>query len=196
VNPLDEAVIEVCQFLEQSGIRYGLMGGYALQLWGEPRTTRDIDIEIMIDENEKETVFKHLLAHFRPRIQHALDFALRHRVLLIYASNGIPIDISLAPPGYGELIAERCQKVSLLPDKPPVSVLSAEDIIIHKCIANRPIDSQDIQSILIRQGDRIDLEYIRHCLAAFAPYVEEFDLMEVFERSLQAAHSRESNSQT
>jgi hypothetical protein len=74
--------------------------------------------------------------------------------------------------------------------------LSAEDIIIHKCIANRPIDSQDIQSILIRQRDRIDLEYIRHCLAAFAPYVEEFDLMEVFERSLQAAHSRESNSQT
>ncbi len=186
MNPLDEAVLEVCQFLEQHRVRYGLMGGYALQRWGEPRATRDIDIEIVIEESEKATVFEHLLSRFQPRIQNALEFAMRHRVLLLYASNGIPVDISLAPPGYGELVAQRLQKIQVMPDYPPVFVISAEDLVIHKCIANRPVDRQDIQSILIRQGARLDIEYIRDCLSAFAPYVEEFDLLEVFESCLQA----------
>jgi len=194
VNPLDEAALEVCQFLEQHGIRYGLIGGYALQHWGEPRATRDIDIEIIIDENEKGAVFRMLLSHFAPRIPDAFEFAQRHRVLLISASNGTPVDISLAPPGYGELVAQRCQKVQLLPNQPPVSVVSAEDLIIHKCIANRAIDSQDIRSVLIRQGKQLDIDYIRQCLEAFAPYVEEFDLLAVFESNLQAVatHLQES----
>ena len=45
--------------------------------------------------NERE-----LAGHFSPRISNAVSFARSQRVLLLRASNGVPLDISLGLPGY------------------------------------------------------------------------------------------------
>ncbi|MCS7066479.1 MAG: hypothetical protein NZL85_09460, partial [Fimbriimonadales bacterium] len=150
MNALQQAVLEICSFLEQAQIPYVLIGGYAVQHWGEPRMTRDIDLEICVEEEQKESVFRQLLERFQPRYPDALQFALQQRVLLIYASNGVPVDITLALPGYEAVLMQRSVKVQIAPEAPPVSLISAEDLIVHKCLAHRPVDLKDVQTILKR----------------------------------------------
>lgn len=184
ITTLQEAAIDVCSFLEQAQIPYVLIGGFAVQHWGEPRTTRDIDIEILVGEEHKEAAFHKILERYRPRYDDALDFALRQRVLLIYASNGVPVDIALAAPGYESLIAQRSLQIEIAPDTPSVRIISPEDLIVHKCLAHRPVDLQDVEAILKRQRGKLDIEYIRACLEAFAPYVWEYDIVGEFEQLL------------
>lgn len=188
MNPLQQAICEVGDFLAREQIPHALIGGYALQYLGEPRLTHDIDIQIIVDEADKAQVFRKLLAAFRARIEDPFEFAMQHRVLLLYASNGVPVDIVLAPPGYGTVIAHRTRQITLAPDTPPIAIISPEDLIVHKLIAHRPVDLQDVQGILRRQGDALDLEYIRTVLASFREYVWEHDLLQVFEQLLSEVH--------
>ncbi len=190
MNPLQQAVVEVCAFLENEQIPYALIGGYATQFYGEPRMTHDIDIEIAVDERDATQVFQKLATVFHPRIADALEFALQHRVLLLEASNGVPVDVILALPGYGEQIARRAKRITIAPNAPAVAVISPEDIIVHKLVAHRPVDLQDVQGILRRQGSALDLEYIHTCLAALNEYVWEHDLLQVFEQLLRTVDAQ------
>ena len=42
-DPLLQHLRELCNFLENSGIEYMLVGGLAVGIWGAPRATVDID---------------------------------------------------------------------------------------------------------------------------------------------------------
>jgi len=48
MNFLLEAAAEIADFLEREGVPYAILGGLAVQYWGEPRTTRDVDIIAMV----------------------------------------------------------------------------------------------------------------------------------------------------
>jgi len=48
----------------------------------------------------------------------------------------------------------------------PVRFASPEDVIIHKILANRPRDLEDVRHILRRQ--KIDADYIRQWLQSFS----------------------------
>jgi hypothetical protein len=176
MNPLLETVAEIDRFLTERNIPYVIMGGLAAQYWGEPRTTSDVDIQILIEEGAQERLFNELLQHFHERVSSALELALRIRVLLLQGSNGTPIDLTLAVPGYGEQVMMRRHLAQLHPDYSLFALISPEDLIIHKCLAGRPIDAQDIKAVLKKQANKLDLSYIRERLAEFAPLVEEFDV--------------------
>lgn len=45
-----EAVGEVVSFLGSKDIPYVIIGGLAVQHWGEPRATRDVDITVMVPD--------------------------------------------------------------------------------------------------------------------------------------------------
>ena len=51
-------------------------------------------------------------------------------------------------------------------------ICTAEDLIIHKAIANRDKDWTDIESILIRQCGKLNIKYIREWLTQFAEALE------------------------
>ena len=42
-----EAALEVQRFLSRSGEQFCFIGGIALQRWGEPRLTRDVDVTVL-----------------------------------------------------------------------------------------------------------------------------------------------------
>lgn len=52
MNPL-RAASEIGHFLEERGIPYLIIGGLALQYWGEPRLTRDVDLTILVDPDQR-----------------------------------------------------------------------------------------------------------------------------------------------
>ena len=67
----------------------------------------------------------------------------------------------------------------------PVRLISAEDLIIYKCVAGRPRDVEDVERILLHQHLALDLRYIRRWLRAFAPVVDGHDVSGIFERALR-----------
>ena len=125
-----DAAVEVCTFLEDNHIPYAVLGGLALQHWGEPRTTHDVDIVVVVPSNQEDDLLQATLRRFRPRMEDALSFAKRYRMLLIATSNDVPVDIALGIPGYEEQALRRSSTVSFV-GLAPIRILSAEDLIIH-----------------------------------------------------------------
>jgi hypothetical protein len=82
--------------LDQSGFRFCFIGGIALQHWGEPRVTRDLDVAVFTGFGGEIEVVDTLLAAYAGRIADARDFALRHRVLLLTTPNSIDVDVAAA----------------------------------------------------------------------------------------------------
>ena len=122
------AAAEIARFLEDQGIPYFIIGGLALQHWGEPRLTRDVDITVLVTYEKLESFVDAVLSGFSPRIPDAREFALRHRVLLVRARNGVPIDISLGIPDYEEKAFERAVEVKF-PEVGKLRLISPEDLI-------------------------------------------------------------------
>lgn len=180
------AAAEIARFLEDRAVPYFIIGGLALQHWGEPRLTRDVDITVLVSPEELEAFVDAVLAHFQPRISDARDFALRHRVLLIQAQDGVPIDISLGIPGYEEEALVRAVEVEF-PGVGKLRLIGPEDLIIHKCVAGRPRDVEDVEGILLRQRLQLDIDLIRNWLEAFRPVVDTHDPLELFEAALKRA---------
>lgn len=183
---LFQAAAEIAEFLEEHGVNYAILGGLAVQYWGEPRATHDVDITVMVPQEQLERFVEQILQKFRPRLPDASTFALRHRVLLVEASSGVPIDISLGIPGYEEEVLRRSVRVHL-PDVRSLQFISAEDLIVHKCVAGRARDQEDVERILVRQRLQVDLAYIRRWLQDFAPLVSTHGVQSVFEEALRKA---------
>ena len=180
MNDQGQAAWELHTFLSQMGIPYAIIGGLAVQHWGEPRFTQDVDVTAILPPDNPLPILTEIGNRFTPRIPDAIDFARQHRVLLVRASNGISLDISLGLPGYEEEAMTRTVDWELEPGK-VVRLCSAEDLIIHKAVAGRPQDLRDIEGIVYRQGPALDTAIIRRWLSAFAELVDQPDLPERFE---------------
>lgn len=160
MTPLLAAAAEAQQFLHGSGERFCFIGGLAVQRWGEPRFTRDVDLTLLCELGSEQRAVDLVLSGFRARISDAREFALRQRVVLVQASSDFPIDIAL-----GALPFEhRCVERSSLFDFGPGARLrtcSAEDLIVLKAFAGRLQDWADIEKVLVRQRAVLDWNLVR-----------------------------------
>jgi hypothetical protein len=189
MNDQEVAAWEIHEFLQSLGLLYAVIGGLAVQWWGEPRVTKDVDLTVVAPLDQPSSVFvQQVLDRFPPRIENALEFARRSRVILITASNGCPVDISLGLPGYEDEVMHRAVEFEMEPGK-HMRVCSAEDLIIHKAIAGRPQDVRDVEGIVYRQRDGLDVAIIRRWLQAFAELLDNPEIVERFERPWRRIHS-------
>jgi predicted nucleotidyltransferase len=182
---LDTAA-EVAQFLEERAVPYAIIGGLAVQYWGDARTTRDVDIVVLTDPDKTTDFLDAAVRRFKPRISDAVSFAQEKRVLLISDATGTPVDISLGIPGYEEEVVSRAVDVAL-PGKRSIRIISAEDLIIHKCLAGRPRDQEDIEGILERQRLSVDMGYIRRWLEQFTDLIDDHDVLAMLESAVKRA---------
>ena len=171
---------ELHQFFSKEEIPYAIIGGIALQHWGEPRFTRGVDVTILVTLGEEEKILKKILSVFSARIPDALKFALENRVCLVRSKEGCEIDISLGIPGYEEEVVRRAIECDL-DEGYIVKICSADDLIIQKAMAGRPQDLADIESVIIRQKSKLDVEYIRQWLDKFSHLLQMKDISERFE---------------
>lgn len=96
MNPIFAAAQEIQAFCRARGWRFCFIGGLALQRWGEPRLTQDVDLTILTGFGGEVGYVDVLLTAFSSRIEGAREFALRHRVLLLRSTQGIPLDVRSA----------------------------------------------------------------------------------------------------
>jgi hypothetical protein len=174
---LFQLAAEVQAICVRQGWRFCFVGGLALQRWGEPRVTEDVDLTLLTGFGGEDRYVDELLRHFGPRITDPKDFALRNRVLLLQSATGIGIDVALGALPYEELVVSRATPFEFLPD---VSLLtcSAEDLVVLKAFADRPRDWLDVEGIAIRQ-ESLDWEYIE---CQLRPLAEAKDSPHILER--------------
>jgi hypothetical protein len=163
-----EAARELQVFLESQGAGFCFIGGLAIQRWGEPRFTNDTDASLLTRFVDDEKWIDLLLARFQPRRPEAKEFARSRRVLLLRATNGVGIDISLAALEFEIRSVSRSSPWEL-PDGSFITTCCAEDLIVHKAFASRDRDWLDVDTILVRQGPKLDTALI---FAELEPLVE------------------------
>ena len=155
MNPIYAAASEIQVFCRDRGWRFFFIGGLAVQRWGEPRFTRDVDVTILSGFGGEATFVDALLSGFRARLPDAREFALRNRVVLLATSEGIPIDVALGAMPFEEEAVRRASAFEVAPGV-GLTTCSAEDLVVLKAFAGRDRDWLDIEGIVARQGSRLD----------------------------------------
>ena len=167
MNPLFTAALEVQDLCHRQGWRFCFIGGLAVLRWGEPRLTRDIDLTILADFGDEEPVIDGLLSRFTARFDNARDFARRHRVALLAADNGVPVDVALGALDFEERAVQRASAWNV--DEASLFTCSAEDLVVHKVFAGRDRDWVDVAGIIQRQRGGLDRDLV---LDELAPLLE------------------------
>jgi predicted nucleotidyltransferase len=155
VNPLFAAAAEIQHFCRAHGWKFCVIGGLAVQRWGDPRFTRDVDFTVLTGFGQESAYVDILLAQFTGRVANAREFALINRVLLITTGSGVPVDVSLGALPFEERLIQRASPFSLGQGE-SVRTCSAEDLIVLKAFAGRDRDWADIEGILMRQTGQLD----------------------------------------
>jgi hypothetical protein len=154
VNALFAAALELQRFFEARAWRFCFIGGLAVQRWGEPRLTLDVDCTLLTGFGQEERYIDELLTAFVGRVDHPRDFALAHRVLLLHGPSRVPLDIALGAMPFEERCVERASAF-VIGDRQSLTMCSAEDLVVFKAFAGRERDWLDIEGIVLRQVDAL-----------------------------------------
>ena len=141
--------------LTQARERFCLIGGLAVQRWGEPRVTRDVDLTLLCPFGHEAAAADLLLSEFKPRMADARQFAFRNRVLLLQAGDGIGIDVALGSLPFEARCVQRASDWEIAPGV-VLRTCSAEDLVVLKAFAGRPRDWIDLEAVLLRQRATLD----------------------------------------
>lgn len=185
MKDLVEAAARLQDFLIQAGLEYYFIGGMAVQAWGEPRVTRDVDVSVMTGFGDEDTFIDRLTEYVQPRYENARKFAITNRVLLAYSPEGVAIDIAMAAFDFERRALKRAQFVQYLPDI-SLKVCSAEDLLVYKVFAGRPQDWGDVRSILVRQGNALKMRTVEKELR---PLLDGIEQPERWDELLKLQHS-------
>lgn len=185
-----DAAQEVDAYCRRHDWRYCIIGGMALLRWGEQRMTKDVDITLLTGFGDEERFIRALAADFEPLVSHAIEFALRNRVLPVRTKAGFKADIALGGLPFEEQAVSRATDYSFA-EGVSLRVCSAEDLVVMKAFAARPQDWIDVEGIVIRQAGRLDWAYIHANLKPLAEVKECPELVTqllTLERKVRDSH--------
>jgi hypothetical protein len=168
--------------LDQARLPYMIIGGQAVLLYGEPRFTADIDVTLGINVDRQADVVAVATTLSLTPLVAPESFTTQTMVLpCLDQATGIRVDFIFSFTPYEHQAIDRAARISI--GKTQVRFATAEDLIVHKMLAGRPRDHEDVTGILLKQP-HLDLAYIRHWLAKFAATVHQ-PLTEQFETLLK-----------
>ncbi len=149
--------------LDQGQIPYLIIGGQAVLLYGEPRLTEDVDITLgvgpenlnLLLELAQKNSWDVLIHDPKTFVQKTLVLPCQDRL------SGSRLDFIFSLSEYERQAMKRAHVVAI--GAAQVRFASLEDLIIHKLMAGRSRDEEDIRGMLNRQP-RLDREYLRFWL--------------------------------
>ena len=187
MNGILDAAVEVHRALQQARVQFCIIGGIAVQRWGQPRTTLDVDVTVMAEFGQEAPIIQTIVSLFDPRIANAAQFAEQSRVLLLKTASGVGIDVSLGALPFEARMIERSSVWSIDLDR-SLRTCSAEDLIIQKVFAGRDEDWLDVRRIIERQqATRLDVALIRVELQPLLQLKDDQDSAACLDKLLQEA---------
>lgn len=165
--------------LDRAGIPYMIIGGQAVLVHGEPRLTADVDVTLGIDTDrfdDIEALTRTLDYRILPQAPE--DFIAETSVLpTMDGSSGIRVDFIFSNTPYERQALGRVKTITL--GNAHVRFASAEDVVIHKIVAGRARDLDDVSGILRTTGG-LDTAYIRRWLDDFG-HALDADFLRLFD---------------
>ena len=116
---LDQAVVDITEIARESGVRLVLVGGYAMQLYGSPRLTANVDVAAL-----------EMLESLEP--EQELSFGGAQ----VRAPNGVPVDIIVRDDEYAPLYSKAIKTAKYVQEA-PLSVVGPEYLAAMKMAAGR-----------------------------------------------------------
>jgi len=89
MTALLEAAWEVHCFMLSHRIPYVIIGGLALQYWGEPRFTRDVDVMAAVPLEEADAFVQLVVTRLASRVADPIAFARRTWMILVKAPTAV-----------------------------------------------------------------------------------------------------------
>ncbi len=152
--------------LSGRGIPYMIIGGQAVLHYGEPRLTKDIDITLGVGVDQLPVV-KDAVSALGLRIETKdVDSFVKDTMVLPAADikSGIRVDFVFSFSPFEREAIEHAKVVKY--DDVPVRFASLEDLVIHKMVAGRARDIEDVRSVLLKNPG-YNKEHIRNWLSDF-----------------------------
>ena len=173
---------------EAVGITYYVTGGVAAITYGEPRTTRDLDVVISVPRDALTPLVNALetAGFYVPGVE---DVAVgRMRTLQVTHMETISrADLVLADDNSYERLKFQRRRQLPLPNETVVYIVAPEDVVVNKLRWGQRSQSdkqwRDVLGVLKTQQGDLDYEYMHRWAAAF-------DLSEVLEQATLAAGVR------
>ena len=172
MNALFAAAAGVQAFCVARGWRSCVIGGLAVQRWGDPRQTRDVDLTLLTGLGGEERFIDPILARYAARFPEARQMAIERRVLLVETPEGVPVDIALGGLPYEARVIARSTSFEVAPAVVLVTC-SAEDLVVLKAFANRMQDWLDIEGVIVRQGPNLDRSVVLEELGSLLELKED-----------------------
>lgn len=178
------AIDKICNELL---VPYAVIGGVAVLIHNYRRTTKDVDVTLIVEIDEIEKVGKLLLKYFKSLYAKPIDFFEKYFVLpVIFEPTNLRIDFSAGVSEFDKSVIGRRKRVRF--KSTDFYVCSLEDLILYKLIAARPQDIADVEKLFqLNKQAGIDKAYLSKVAKQFID-LERSDVFEKLNKYLQQYH--------
>jgi hypothetical protein len=161
----------IVETLEQLGLTYGIGGSVASSLYGEARSTLNVEISVVLPLDRVQALTQAFQAlGYYAFLDAILDAIVVHQPFNIidaqrgYKADIFPIDADAPTPQEREILSRLQRHVYDESDGAAAVLYSPEDVIVYKLkyyvLGRIPKHLRDIGAIMSAQGDALDRDYI------------------------------------
>ena len=183
LNRLGAAIEELAAILEDSRTPFMISGGIAVLVWGEPRTTQDIDVTVSVPEDRVGEFVRLLGERLTILPENPVEFLGETRVLPVVTSTGVGADIIRAGLPYEGQAIQRAVTRQL--GNVTLHVCSPEDLILHKLASSRPRDFEDVVGVVGRQRSLLDRSYLDPLVRGLSETLESPEILDKYRRLME-----------
>lgn len=146
-------------FFQRHKVPYALTGAMALNMYGRPRTTLDIDFLVLLDAKDLDDIKDKATTD---KIQIDEEWT-KHNPLLSrnhvrFIINEIAIDLMLPRDDHDKQTLKRRKKKKV--NSKMIWIVAPEDLILQKLKVGRPRDFEDALTVLERLSGKLDIQYL------------------------------------
>jgi hypothetical protein len=142
------------------------MGGLAVRIHGIPRPTYDVDLTILADRSSLKEMFEAAeTANYvvddiykSGWVDRVADMPIVKLQAWLQDGKAVDVDVFIAESDFQASLMRRRMPCDF--DSRILWVVSPEDLILLKLLANRPRDIGDVQDVMFMQG-QLDESYMR-----------------------------------
>ena len=158
----------VAQSLSRQGVQWHVGGSVASCIWGEPRSTLDVDIVAALTPDQARTLAKDLSDEFYADRDAMMDAARSRGCFnVIHLATMLKVDVYLPGEGAHDVASFARRRPWQAGPGEGYSVASPEDTVLHKLrwyrLGGHVADRQwrDVVGVLIVQSGELEEDYMR-----------------------------------
>ncbi len=173
---LEKTLFKINSLLQVNNIDYAIIGGVAVLYYGRLRTTEDIDVTLIAEIEDLESLHALILENYTPLYDKSLEFFKRNFVLPVKdTETDVKIDFAAGLSGFDKIVLTR--KVLGKIGEVEINICSIEDLILYKLFSARPLDFLDVEELLRLNKGKPDFIYMKNMAKNFIE-VERNDVLE------------------